>query len=290
MCQNVPFFADGEAFGIEEFRFFSVTKVLRMDENSLTGQAYWDEYWEKVDVPQEVRKGKKSLYLNEILTVFDTYLPRNESWSILEIGGAPGQYLAYMHRNFGYHVSCLDYSKRGCEKTRKNFELLQIPADVYEADLFHKELLLPSFDIVYSLGFIEHFVNLDHVVERHLDFLKPGGFLVVGTPNFLGINCFFLRRLCPERLVRVNLHAMDISNWASFEEKYKLVKVFKGYVGGFEPSIFNRREQKTFSAAVLKQIAEILTKLFRSHFKFFRKWNSKYVSGYVMAVYRKAGL
>lgn len=34
------------------------------------------------------------------------------------------------------------------------------------------------FDIVYSLGFVEHFEDLNIVIKKHTELLKPAGILL----------------------------------------------------------------------------------------------------------------
>jgi 2-polyprenyl-3-methyl-5-hydroxy-6-metoxy-1,4-benzoquinol methylase len=194
----------------------------------------------------------------------------------------------YVYKSFGYKIHCLDYSEIECLKTEANFRLLNIPCKIFKADLFSEETNFPLFDIVYSLGFIEHFLDTDLVIEKHLKFLKKGGLLLICLPNFTGINYFFLKVLTPELLLKHNLKVMDIESWKSFEQKLNLQTMFKGYVGGFEPSVFNRREKKTLNTFILKAIAKLFSILLSNHFKFLRKYNSKYFSGYVMGVYKKS--
>lgn len=258
-----------------------------MTQLNLTEQAEWDDYWSKVRLPMERKKTERTLYLNEILGIFDRYLPRDAGMRVLEIGGAPGQYLAYLHRNFGYEIHSLDYSEVGCRKTEENFKVLNIEGEVYRGDLFADDLSLGLFDIVYSLGFIEHFTDLEMVVGKHLDLLKPQGTLVLGVPNFLGINRLFLSRLAPKLLAEHNLEIMNVKNWAGFEKQFGLRAAFKGYVGGFEPAIFRRCEDKTRLNALLYRIADVLTRTFATRFKALRKLNTKYTSGYLMGVYHK---
>tara|TARA_B100000315_G_C14457789_1_gene532258 strand:+ start:326 stop:955 length:630 start_codon:yes stop_codon:yes gene_type:complete len=207
--------------------------------------------------------------------------------SVLEIGGAPGQYLAYFHKEFGYIISCLDYSEIGCEKTRENFDLLKIPGKVYQGDLFSEDLQLPLFDIVYSLGFIEHFTNLTDIVGKHIQLLKPGGILLLGIPNLLGINHWFLKRLAPNLLTEHNLASMDIHRWNSFESYFDLEVIFKNYVGGFEPAVFLKNERKPVLNKLLFFVARLLNRIFHSNFNCLRKYNSKFTSGYLMGIYKK---
>jgi SAM-dependent methyltransferase len=253
----------------------------------LTEQRYWDDYWSRVSLPMEARRDRHHLYLNEILNVFDRFLPYNDELTALEIGGSPGRYLAYLHRTFGYKIHCLDYSERGCEATRENFRILGIPGVVHQADLFSDELNLPRFDVVYSLGLIEHFTDQASVVERHLRVLKPGGLLVLGVPNFQGISKWFLSRLAPTLLAQHQLPAMDLRNWEEFERAFELDVLFKDYVGGFEPSIFRRREEVSRRTAAPYFVARVLTRLLHSHFRPLRRLNGRLVSGYAMGVYRQ---
>jgi len=259
-----------------------------MNKEELTSEQFWNEYWEDYPLPSEIKRSKGELFLNTLLDTFDNYLPRDKNKTILEIGGSPGRYLAYMYRNFGYKIHSLDYSETGNKKTIENFNLLQIPIEVYNKDLFSDELNLPQFDIVYSLGFIEHFFDLNLVIEKHLKLLKHSGILLIGVPNYLGINHWFLKRLSPKLLSIHNIAAMDISNWRSLEEKYNLQKIFKGYIGGFEPQNLNRWEKKNIKTFLLKVITKILSLLLHSNFKFLRRFNSKYFSAYLVGIYRKS--
>ena len=204
----------------------------------------------------------------------------------IEIGGTPGAYLSYVHRTFGYHVTCLDYSERGCAATRENFALLGVPGVVRHADLFADHLDLPTFDLVYSLGLIEHFTDLAGVVERHVRLVKPGGWLLLGVPDFLGINGWFLRRLGPRVYAQHQMETMKLGNWESLERRFGLTTLFKGYVGGFEPSIFLRREDETPANRVPYAIAKGLSRALSTHARPLRRLNASWLSGYAMAVYR----
>jgi SAM-dependent methyltransferase len=255
-------------------------------QDKLTGKEYWENYWKNISLPLEITRRDSAPNILAELDVFERYLPKGKL-SVLEIGGAPGQYLAYFHKTFGYSVSCLDYSPTGSEKTRENFKLLNIPGKVIEGDLFSDKLQLPSFDLVCSFVFIEHFSDLKGVVGRHLDFLKPGGLLLLGIPNLLGINHWFLKRLAPGLLAGHELKTMNTENWNEFEQAYRLEVLFKDYIGGFEPAVFLKQEQKSLLNNTLFFTARILHRIFHNKLTGLRKYNSKNTSGYLMGVYRK---
>ena len=258
-------------------------------QDKLTEKQYWENYWKAIVLPVEVRRENSPPNMVVELDIFEKYLPR-EKLSIMEVGGAPGQYLAYFHKVFGYEISCLDYSSVGCEKTKENFKLLKIPGKVFQGDLFSDHLQLPQFDVVCSFGFIEHFTDLGGVVGGHLEFLKPGGILLLGVPNFKGINHWFLKRLAPDLLKGHNLKSMDAKTWRNFENDFRLEVLFKDYVGGFEPAVFLKQEKKSFVTNILFFVARVLNRIFHNNLKWLRRFNSKMTSGYLMGIYRKPKL
>lgn len=243
-----------------------------------------------MSLPREYARHPRAFYLNAILDVFDRHLPSGRNLTVAELGGAPGQYLAYMHRHFGYRITCVDYSATGCDKTAENFRLLGIPGDVIQADIFGGDATLPQFDVVYSLGLIEHFADRTPVVERHTRLMKPGGYLVLGVPNFRGLSGWFMRSLAPTVYAAHDIDAMDLDRWQEFEDALQLKPLFKGYVGGFEPSIFQRREEKRLGNLVPHLLAKGLHAALHRHFGFLRRFNGPRLSGYAMAVYQRGGL
>lgn len=254
----------------------------------LTRKDYWGDRWKRIKLPSEIRWDTASPLTKEILNVFDTYLPHQSGLTILEIGGAPGGFLAYFVKQFGYSAYAIDYSDIGCEKLSENFDIMNLDVTIYKRDIFSDLSDLPLFDIVFSTGFIEHFSDLDMVVGRHVNLLKKGGILVLGVPNLRGITHVVLKRLSPQLLLRHNLEAMDIKNWESFELKHELKTVFKGYIGGFEPRNFRRCEDRTLKNQLIRLFFKPLRFLITDRFRFLRSFNSIYWSAYFVGIYRKA--
>lgn len=258
--------------------------------NALTDPGFWDDYWSDIEIPAEVTR-LHSHHMRAILDVFDANVAGEEGRAALEIGGAPGMWGAYLSRHLGYEPHVLERSPVGCQLTRENFEVLGIEGVVHEGDAFDEDLDLPAFDLVYSLGLIEHFDDLVPLVERHLAFLKPGGTLIVGCPNFLGINGVFLKRLSPQLFSLHNLDAMRVEGWRGFETRFGLRRCMVGYVGGFEPIVFARTEHpERMVSRNVARAAELLGRaLDKDVFAGLRRFNSPLWSGYAVGVYRKAG-
>lgn len=257
-----------------------------MNSEKLTGQNFWESYWESGT--EKKKGGRPSLCVQEILRAFDRNLPHSKELTALEIGGAKGEYLLYLSRRFGYKAYSLDYSSVGNEQTLETFSKAGIPVQVYERDLFADNSDLPLFDLVFSLGFIEHFDDPVPVVESHLRLLKPGGILLLGVPNYSGIYHKVLKRLAPSMFTTHNLGIMDISNWNGFEKKFGLETVYRAYIGGFEPLNMKKLEQKTLFNRLIYFNIQILTVLFSFRFKGLRKFNSAFISSYLLGIYRKS--
>ena len=145
------------------------------------------------------------------------HLPVCPDWSAIEIGSSPGNNLVKLHRNFGYKPYGVEYSHLGVLLTRETFRRHGFDtANVIEADLFDQKFqnrFQGRFDVVFSLGFIEHFDPPDEVVSLHVNLLKPGGFLVCQIPNLRGA-CYPFLWLCARD--HLKLHNCSLMRKSSF--------------------------------------------------------------------------
>jgi SAM-dependent methyltransferase len=256
----------------------------------LTDDSYWDSYWEKhaSQLPLEVRRETASLQARAILDAIDVYLPAGDA-SVLEVGGAPGQYLAYIHRRCSCSCAILDYSASGCALARKNFRALGVDLAVYEHDLLAAELT-DRFDFVYSLGLVEHFEDYAAVVAAQAKLVEKGGILLIGMPNFRGVNGWFARHIDRARFESHNLDAMNITGWDNFEQALGLQRLFRGHIGGFEPAVFaTPATSPTTGARLLAFTAKTLSRALTYHFAPLRHVNRPWLSGYLAGVWRVPG-
>jgi SAM-dependent methyltransferase len=251
---------------------------------SLTDSTDWDAYWRADirDLPVELTH-RSGLQVSAILDVFDGVLAGAKPQRVLEVGGSPGRYLAYLHRSTGCKCSILDLSPHGCELARENFRLLDIPLSTYEGDIL-TVADLPRFDLVYSLGLVEHFTDLDRVVKAHQDLVSDGGRLILGVPNFGGVNGWMARRIDPSRIAGQNIESESIDVWERFEDRLGLERIFLGYVGGFEPGVFAVARERPRNVP-LWLIANALS-LTIGRLSSLRRFNHRSFSGYLMGAWR----
>ena len=156
---------------------------------------------------------------------------------------------------------------------------------MYRGDLFEAAADLPRFDLVFSLGLIEHFTNIEDVIAAHLRYLRPGGTLMVGCPNFRGLNYHMVKGLAPSVLDTLDVTVMDADRWDGFERRFDLTRIVRGYIGGFEP-IGRCERQGLIGRGLglgLRQVAKVIN---HPMMRPLRKVNSKWWSAYLLGVYR----
>jgi len=253
----------------------------------LTDAAFWNDYWGRFSLPATIDERHS----------FDRALARalrdllgHASGSALEVGCAPGRWLAFLAREFDLRVSGIEYTADGAEATRRNLTMLGVDYDrVDEADFF-AITPRPSYDVVVSFGFVEHFTDVRGVVARQAEWLRPGGLLLVGVPNFAGIHGRIQKVLDPKILERHNLTIMNASELSRIGGEAGLVTESATYLGSFEPSLpisrAGARGVRMFVAKTLLRAAWILRRaplIGRA----FDGWNGPRVSSYILASYRK---
>lgn len=150
--------------------------------------------------------------------VFPRFLPQGAAGlSVVEIGSAPGDFMVRFAKTLGAEPYGVEYTAHGAARNRQVFAAAGYSGDnVIESDFFSDAFLEANtgrFDIVVSRGFIEHFVDVRAVVERHVALLKEGGLLFIMIPNLLGIYYPWTSRFNPEQLPLHNLELMKAENF-----------------------------------------------------------------------------
>ncbi len=152
---------------------------------------YWEDVWESIRIPVAVKADE----IHEIHHVLSNILPKTEL-SLIEIGCAPGGWLAYYHNHYKYSVNGIEYAPKAHKITVENLQSQNIPAEIIAGDFFEFEH--EPYDIVHSVGFIEHWENAVSVVQRIVDLCAPnGGYVVTMIPSMEGINWWISKTFRP---------------------------------------------------------------------------------------------
>lgn len=126
----------------------------------------------------------------------------------LEIGCAPGRFLAWVAVELGARVSGLDYSPTGLAAAKRVLDEIGVAADLRCEDVLQNSFEPWSFDIITSFGLIEHFDNPSPVVEKYLELVAAGGTALIVIPDYSGVYGRLQRLFDPENLDIHNLAIM----------------------------------------------------------------------------------
>lgn len=196
------------------------------DAGMLWGKREWMQQWEQTEFTSEPSS-------HPILTWLAGFLPDGKGRSMIELGCFPGHFLPFFgHRNFV--LNGVDFVPQVendlpawlCKQGFQN--------GVFRcADL---RSFKPSemYDVSASFGLIEHFENWSEILLLQARMVRPGGVLVVTTPNFArGFQYLFHRIFDSKNLRLHNVAAMRPEMWwrnlpPDFDVR------FVGYIGSFD--------------------------------------------------------
>jgi SAM-dependent methyltransferase len=150
---------------------------------------------------------------------------------------------------------------------------------------FFDELLLPLgfFDLVYSLGFIEHFKESATVTRRMSQILRPGGRAMTMIPNFTssyGIVQKLMNRETFDKHVLLNCSMLDN---AHLSVGMKPV-IPAGFFGCFGPGVVNYGVRKGFLLPPIRLMQQAACWGLRA---MHLDGESRIASPYILGVYQK---
>jgi SAM-dependent methyltransferase len=194
----------------------------------VAGRQFWESTWSTV---------KPVLYPGPIFQfapLAERYLPKTEGLSLIELGGMPGNHLVYFNKEFGYRVCALDYvADMGLVKETfatngvTNFEIVN--CNLF--DFFPSE----KFDIVFSLGLIEHFEDWRAIWNKHNELLRPGGYLFIGLPNTRFLHWVLMKLFCPTILAVHRTYFMAPKTLMRLSTESRLDVLFCNYIATYRP-------------------------------------------------------
>lgn len=107
-------------------------------------------------------------------------LPVSESnLVLLDVGGGAGEFTS-IARNKGYKTFLADGNSLSIEnEINRGFD-----ASIIDLNMGLPGIPNQKFDAVVCLDVIEHIVPAEQLIQEIFRVLKPGGFLIISTPNF----------------------------------------------------------------------------------------------------------
>jgi len=128
--------------------------------------------------------------------VFRQVLGEIKSGRVLEVGCGRGSMGAYFSDR-GFELHLLDISHEVVEISRRNFSIDNLHAHYVCGDALALPYGSGEFDVVLSIGLLEHFAAIEQPLSEQVRILRPGG--------------MFLGYVVPERLISVQTLALPVN-------------------------------------------------------------------------------
>ena len=244
----------------------------------LTDQEYWEKYY------KEAQTQKKQIIT--VASAYDEYwdilINNNENRNkktIIELGGYPGRYLAYLSHKYNLTPTCLDFNsdKSKIEESMKAFEINDY--NIIQADILNYEPQ-KKYDIVISNGFIEHFEDYKTVLNNHYKYLKEGGTMLVMIPNKRWLRKWYGFLVDYKNLKAHNLDCMKKETFEIFAKDNKLQLVTNEYFSGFP---FTVHQKLNFCQKIIYRLTRFL---FKKINPILEKKPSKFYSSSIISIYK----
>jgi trans-aconitate methyltransferase len=228
--------------------------------NELTDRKFWADYWEsKTDLAFAVPANYTFHQL------FKKLMADKPVKTAIELGGFPGYYAIFLKKYFGVDASLFDFyvHQPVLKEVLAANQLGEQDIKVIEGDLF-KYQPEQQYDLVLSCGLIEHFQDTKDIIDRHLQFLKPGGTLFITLPNFTGVNGWVQRKYDIDNYNKHNINSMNPALLAEYCQQLGLKQVEAYYYGHFSVWLENKKQQSGLTKGFLKSLwmaGKVFTKI-----------------------------
>jgi 2-polyprenyl-3-methyl-5-hydroxy-6-metoxy-1,4-benzoquinol methylase len=169
---------------------------------------------------------------------------------VLEIGCGGSSWLPYLAQTIGCQPCGIDLEPHAARLAQANLAGAGLSGQIYCRDGFDAEQnkdLWGQFDLVYSLGVIEHLEDVSSKLRVLGRFLKPGGRLISMVPNLQGLNWAMQRfgsvPVLQAHVVYTTRTLKDAHERAGFET---LTTSYVGFCDGFLTSSSGEPRLKKF--------------------------------------------
>lgn len=240
--------------------------------NNLTDRQFWLNYWEN----------KTGLIFNipdsyPFLSLLQQLINNNRIESLLEIGGFPGYYSAWVKKKTSIEVTLLDFviHRQLVHQLEAVNNIKKGGINIAEADLF-KYTPDKKFDLVMSNGLIEHFKDTKGIISKHVSLLSNQGLLFITLPNFRGLNGWFQRTFDKDNYHKHFIECMDLKYLKNVCDQLGLKDIQIYYSGRFMLWLENVKKQPVWVRSFLN-VTWLVLKITTRFFPFESKALSPYI-------------
>lgn len=113
------------------------------------------------------------------LDILKKYLPENTNRKVLDYGCARGEFINYAKQ--GYNWYGIDYSVYAIEQAKG--KIPEFSEQLVAITNEHRVFTNTKFDAIVMWDVIEHIYDVSTLLNKLLNHLNPGGFLIISTPD-----------------------------------------------------------------------------------------------------------
>lgn len=189
--------------------------------NRTTSQGDWSVYYgSRTEEPDSWQAVDEADFRNYPHASLMRLLAQYLRGSIIEVGAGDSHLLIDVQKRFRTErVVGLDYLPQACDLLRARARQAGACIEVTCADLYAPPTsLVGAFDLVMSYGVVEHFTDLDGVVEAISRFAKPGGIVFTLVPNVKGSVYQALMKRWSQKVYDAHV-PYDVADLATAHEK-----------------------------------------------------------------------
>lgn len=249
-------------------------------EDKLTDQTYWEDYY------KQSRRNRK--HIVNVCSYYDDFWEmlfsnlNDTPKTLIEIGGYPGRYLAYLANKYKVVPTCLDFNSDDTQ-VKKSFDIMEIEDyTILEKD-FTTFKPTNYYDYVLSNGFIEHFNDFDAIMDKHVQYLSDEGRMLIMIPNMKGYIKFYKYLVDWNNLKVHNLKCMNLKVFRDFAERHNLKIKHLGYFGGFPVGV---HQKLNVVQKLVYNAHRLVVKKFGN--AYLKKHPSRLFSSSIVAVFEKS--
>ncbi len=235
---------------------------------------YWESYYNSME--------KYLMYnLNNIpfKDLYSKYIEAGET--CFEVGCYPGNNLIYFAKEFGYSVSGIDISPRVHNQVPAHLETNGVQAEELICQDFLTFEASKTYDLVFSIGFVEHFWNWEEIIVKHTELVNRGGTLIINCPNLTHLQ-YLLHRLLNPRVFETHfIEAMYLDRWYRILKENGMKPLYHGYyaTAGF---VYGAHEQTKPQLKLSRLVARLFRWINKRYFH-----PNPWISPYIMSISKK---
>ena len=202
-----------------------------------TDKNYWQNYYRNTKIDK-----------NQIISIcskYDKYWDilfkacKHDPKTILEVGAYPGRFIAYVASKYSLKPAALDFNPDR-KKIEKSFKEMGINQYEIITDNIISYTTEKKYDLIISMGFIEHFEDYVAVLNKHATMLEKGGAILIVIPNKKGFRRLYGLMCDRKNLNAHNLKCMNKKIFHDFAFNNKLRIDYLQYFGGFQYSVHQK--------------------------------------------------